>query len=79
MTKLTLSLLVICGATLMACPSPKMPTGPSPEYEDPPKPSWLEAGAQDNARWIALMLPVHVGLWAGLRGTRHAAAASIGA
>jgi hypothetical protein len=27
------------------CSSPKMPTGPSPEYEEPARPSWLEAGA----------------------------------
>ncbi|HEY4556089.1 MAG TPA: hypothetical protein VIG68_06605, partial [Lysobacter sp.] len=29
--------------------------------------SWLEPGAQDNARWIALLLPLHVGLWLALR------------
>ncbi|MGY3265280.1 hypothetical protein [Lysobacter sp. HA35] len=40
---------------------------------------WLESGAQDNARWIALLMPIHVGLWAGLRNTRHPPAASIGA
>jgi hypothetical protein len=32
---------------------------------------WLDFGAQSNARWIALMLPIHAGLWFGLRGTRH--------
>ncbi|WP_133499533.1 DUF4105 domain-containing protein [Cognatilysobacter terrigena] len=41
--------------------------------------SWLESGAQDNLRWIALLLPTHLGLWAGLRTTRDAPAASIGA
>jgi hypothetical protein len=40
---------------------------------------WLDFGAQANARWIAAMLPLHVGLWLGLRTTRHAPAASIGA
>jgi hypothetical protein len=24
-----------------------MPTGPAPEYEDPPAPSWYEAGAPE--------------------------------
>jgi hypothetical protein len=32
---------------------------------------WLDFGAQSNARWIALTLPIHAGLWFGLRGTRH--------
>jgi hypothetical protein len=40
---------------------------------------WLDFGAQANARWIALMLPLHAGLWLGLRGARHPATASIGA
>ena len=40
---------------------------------------WLDFGAQANARWVALMLPVHAGLWLGLRGTRHPGRASIGA
>ncbi len=26
---------------LAACPGPKMPSGPPPEYEQPPPPSWL--------------------------------------
>ncbi|MBX3189938.1 MAG: hypothetical protein KF819_23125 [Labilithrix sp.] len=31
---------------LAACPTPQLPKGPPPEYEDPPPPSWLaEAGA----------------------------------
>lgn len=30
---------------LAGCPAPKLPSGPPPEYEDPPAPSWLEAGA----------------------------------
>lgn len=30
--------------------------------------SWLPVLPQDNARWIALLLPVHLALWAGLRG-----------
>ena len=29
--------------------------------------SWLEPGAQANARWIALLLPLHLGLGAALR------------
>lgn len=37
---LGLAMLVLAG-----CPAPKMPSGPPPEYEDPPAPSWLEAGA----------------------------------
>jgi hypothetical protein len=32
-------------ASLVACPGPKMPTGPAPEYEDPPAPSWLKDAA----------------------------------
>ena len=47
-THFALASLLLC-SVLTACPSPKMPTGPSPEYEDPPKPSWLEAGAQPAA------------------------------
>jgi hypothetical protein len=32
------------------CGSPKMPTGPAPEYEDPPAPSWLkDAGTEAGA------------------------------
>ena len=41
--------------------------------------SWLEAGAQDNARWIALFLPIHLGLWMGLRALPRPGDASIGA
>lgn len=39
------------GASLVACPSPKMPSGPPPEYEEPPPPSWLgdAAAAPDTA------------------------------
>lgn len=39
--------------------------------------SWLPLPAQDNTRWIALLLPLHVGLWAGLRGISRPATASI--
>lgn len=39
---------------------------------------WLDADAQANARWIALLLPVHAGLWLGLRGA-DGRSASIGA
>lgn len=39
---------------------------------------WLEPAAQANARWIALLLPLHAGLWLGLRGA-HGRRASIGA
>ncbi|HEY4581786.1 MAG TPA: DUF4105 domain-containing protein [Lysobacter sp.] len=38
--------------------------------------SWLEPAAQDNARWIALLLPVHLGLWAALRGRATTAEAA---
>jgi hypothetical protein len=41
-------LLVALGLT--ACPTPPSPKGPSPEYEDPPAPSWLEGGAPTVAR-----------------------------
>jgi hypothetical protein len=30
--------------------------------------SWLSMSPQDNGRWIALLLPIHLALWAGLRG-----------
>jgi len=43
------SIFVVAGGLVFAfaCSSnPKMPTGPAPEYEDPPAPSWLkDAGA----------------------------------
>lgn len=35
----------VLGIGMAACPAPKMPTGPSPEYEDPPAPSWLDGGS----------------------------------
>lgn len=31
-------------AGLVACSSPHFPKGPPPLYEDPPAPSWLDAG-----------------------------------
>jgi hypothetical protein len=35
---------------LAACPTPQLPKGPPPEYEEPPAPSWLaEAGATEAA------------------------------
>lgn len=34
---------------LVACPAAKVPTGPGPEYEDPPPPSWLEPGVKSEA------------------------------
>ncbi|GAB6195224.1 DUF4105 domain-containing protein [Lysobacter xanthus] len=40
---------------------------------------WLDPADQDNARWVALLLPVHVGLWAGLRGAGRPPAATLGA
>jgi hypothetical protein len=43
--RLLLSLLMASALVLAACPAPKTPTGPPPEYEDPPAPSWLEGGA----------------------------------
>ncbi len=42
---LTFATSAVLGALVSACPSPRMPTGPAPEYEEPPRPSWLEAGA----------------------------------
>ena len=40
------------GGLLVACPTPRSPKGPPPEYEEPAAPSWLEqagphAGAFD--------------------------------
>ncbi len=52
MTK-ALSIVVATSAMwsllISACPGAKMPTGPSPEYEQPPAPSWLEAGSASAA------------------------------
>jgi hypothetical protein len=31
------------------CGPPKMPTGPAPEYEDPPPPSWLKDAGSEAA------------------------------
>lgn len=37
-------------SALAACPSPKMPKGPPPEYEDPPPPaSVADAGSSSEA------------------------------
>ncbi|AKV02189.1 hypothetical protein AKJ09_08852 [Labilithrix luteola] len=36
------------GLALVACPSPRMPEGPPPEYEEPPAPSWLDGGSRDS-------------------------------
>ncbi len=35
---------------LAGCPTPPMPKGPAPEYEDPPPPSWLSGrdGGEGN-------------------------------
>ena len=32
--------------SLHACPTPQMPKGPPPQYEDPPAPSWLDGGTE---------------------------------
>ncbi len=32
---------LLLASTLAACPRPTMPSGPPPEYEPPPRPSWL--------------------------------------
>lgn len=32
-------------AACASCGTPPMPKGPPPEYEEPPAPSWYEAGA----------------------------------
>ena len=34
---------------LVACPAPHVPKGPPPEYEDPPAPSWIDAGKSAEA------------------------------
>jgi hypothetical protein len=47
--RLALLFCLVASALLLACPTPKLPTGPAPEYEDPPPPSWLEAGAPADA------------------------------
>ncbi len=37
---------LLSATALLACPGPKVPKGPPPEYESPPPPSWLgDAGA----------------------------------
>jgi hypothetical protein len=41
--------LFLLASGLAACPAPKLPKGPAPEYEDPPAPSWLEAGTAPAA------------------------------
>ena len=46
---LALTALLAAMLALTGCPAPKMPTGPPPEYEDPPAPAWLEAGAPPAA------------------------------
>lgn len=43
-----LVLLPLLAAALVACPTPKSPTGPPPEYEEPPAPSWLDEGGADG-------------------------------
>ncbi len=50
----------VLAALLSACPSPRMPTGPAPEYEEPPRPSWLEAGAPAPAAGSANVAPAPV-------------------
>jgi hypothetical protein len=50
--RLVLAIVVLAGLFLTACPTPKSPTGPPPQYEDPPAPSWLAdggAGAEAGA------------------------------
>lgn len=34
---------------LAGCPTPGSPKGPAPLYEDPPAPSWLDAGATTDS------------------------------
>ena len=34
-------------AALAACGPKKTPQGPAPEYEEPPAPSWYDAGSAD--------------------------------
>lgn len=48
---LLVAMTALSAAALLACPGPRMPEGPPPEYEDPPPPSWLavDAGAADAA------------------------------
>lgn len=49
-SQLGLGLALLLGMLMAACPSPKMPKGPPPEYEDPPPPSWMtDAGSTAEA------------------------------
>jgi hypothetical protein len=45
MRLVTMFLAVLAVLALAACPAAKLPTGPAPEYEEPPAPSWLDGGA----------------------------------
>jgi len=38
---------VLLALVAYGCGAPKMPTGPAPEYEDPPAPSWLKDGGAE--------------------------------
>jgi hypothetical protein len=42
-TKIALLSVAVAGliSGLTACPGPKFPSGPPPEYEEPPAPSWM--------------------------------------
>jgi hypothetical protein len=43
---------------LAACPGPKTPSGPPPEYEEPPAPSWLrDAGQPEPAPPVQKPVP----------------------
>jgi len=47
---LALAALVLLAVSLGACPAPRGPQGPPPEYEQPAAPSWLlEAGTGSDA------------------------------
>ena len=37
------------GGLVVACPTPRSPKGPPPEYEEPAAPSWLDGGASAEA------------------------------
>jgi hypothetical protein len=37
-----LTMTLPLGGALLGCPSPKMPTGAAPEYEEPAAPTWLK-------------------------------------
>lgn len=45
--RLVSALAALAFASTSGCPSPRAPTGPGPDYEEPPVPSWLDASAPE--------------------------------